>query len=268
MTSTTTTPDAGPVRKDLADRHLRLLVMVAVAVTAAGLLLKAFLPAAFQRPGTPLMQSSAILGAFLLLAPFAYVIAKRTGIARSPNRGLIAHIGASLAGLVLVVLHSGGELFSPPSTMLYALAGLVISGAYARLRVARDMASTLGGKLAAFAPPDPALQQELRRLIGEKSELLAKLDPQAREATFSVNLRHCLKSPRLAWRYAKLARREAGLIGARSSVGSVQAWWRPLHLALAVVFLAALIVHVIAVTFFAGYVAQGRPITWWHVTAW
>ena len=29
-----------------------------------------------------------------------------------------------------------------------------------------------------------------------------------------------------------------------------------------------LVIHVITVTFFAGYVADGGPITWWHLTAW
>ena len=26
--------------------------------------------------------------------------------------------------------------------------------------------------------------------------------------------------------------------------------------------------HVVTVTFFAGYVAGGGPITWWHLTEW
>jgi hypothetical protein len=152
--------------------------------------------------------------------------------------------------------------------MLYALAGLVASGTHARLRTARDMASTLGSKQAAFAPPDPALQKQLRRIIGEKSEILAQLEPEASEATFSVTLRHWLRRPRLASRYASLARREAALIDTRGSVGLAQAWWRPLHLALAALFLLALIIHVVTATFFAGYVAGGREIYWWYLARW
>jgi hypothetical protein len=255
-------------RKDLADRQLRMLILAAVAVLLIILFLKPLLPADLQRPGSPLMQSLAIVGALLLLTPLAYVLAKRCGMSDVPNRWFIAHVVAAVAGFVLVVMHSGGALLRWPSLLLYALAGLVASGTYARLRAASDMASTLGRKQAAFAPPDPALHKQLHQLLGQKSELLARLEPEAREATFSVTLGHCLRHPRLACRYASLARREAALIGARRSVGYAQAWWRPLHLVLAALFLAGLVVHVVTVTLFAGYVAGGREIYWWHVARW
>ena len=45
-------------------------------------------------------------------------------------------------------------------------------------------------------------------------------------------------------------------------------WWRRAHIALAWTFLVGIAVHVVTVTFFAGYVADGGPIHWWHVTAW
>lgn len=255
-------------RPDLADGTLQRLVLVTTGAAAVALVAGFLFPIAFQRPGTPLMQLLGAVGAVLLLTPFAYVIAKRTGASAVPNRWLVAHVLASLAGLVLVVLHSGGKLLSPPSAMLYALAGLVASGGYARVRAARDMASTLGRKDAAFAAPSEDLRARLRAVIARKSDLLKRLEPAASEATFSVGLGHWLRRPLLAWRYASLASHEAKLIGARPSVGRLQAWWRPLHLALAALFLAALTAHVIAVTFFAGYVAAGRPITWWHITAW
>jgi hypothetical protein len=63
-------------------------------------------------------------------------------------------------------------------------------------------------------------------------------------------------------------REENGLVGTRASVGMEQAWWRPLHLALAYLFVLGLVIHVITVTFFAGYVADGAAITWWHLKAW
>ena len=255
-------------RVDLADGRLRMLVLAAVGVLVVYFLAKPWLGPAFHRAGSPLLQSMAILGALLLLVPFLYVVMKRGGHAEIPNRGLIAHIIASLAGAVLVAVHSTGTLFNYPSVMLYALAGLVITGAAGRLRLSRDMATTLGRKEAAFAPPDPALKAELRKLIAAKTALLAKLDPTASEATFSVNLRHWRRSPRLAFAYARLAAKEARLIGARSSVGQAQAWWRVVHLTLAGIFLLALVVHVVTVTFFAGYVAGGRTIYWWHIAQW
>jgi hypothetical protein len=108
----------------------------------------------------------------------------------------------------------------------------------------------------------------LRALIIEKRRLLAELDPQAIEGTFSVNLPHFLRNPRLALAYRRLAREEAILLGTRSAVSAQQAWWRPLHMALAWLFVLGVVIHVITVTFFAGYVADGGPITWWHITAW
>ena len=57
-------------------------------------------------------------------------------------------------------------------------------------------------------------------------------------------------------------------LGARGTVHWLQAWWRPLHMGVAWLFLAGLLAHVIVVLFFAGYAAEGREIYWWHLTAW
>ena len=67
---------------------------------------------------------------------------------------------------------------------------------------------------------------------------------------------------------ARLVRAENGLIGTRGMVSPRQAYWRAAHLALAYTFIAGLIIHFITVTFFAGYVANGGPITWWHLAEW
>jgi hypothetical protein len=98
--------------------------------------------------------------------------------------------------------------------------------------------------------------------------LIRDLDPQAREGTFSVTLSHWWRSPRLAYAYHRLASEEAWLLGTRRAVGVSQGWWRPLHMALAWIFVLGVVIHVITVTFFAGYVADGGPITWWHLKAW
>ena len=130
------------------------------------------------------------------------------------------------------------------------------------------MADTFGTKLGAFAAPDVGKHAALRDVIDRKVALLARLDPAANEATFSVTLSHLLRRPGTAIAYMQLARKEQRLMRARASVGPAQAWWRPLHLALAATFIVGLLIHVVMVTFFAGYVAEGRPVTWWHLTAW
>jgi quinol-cytochrome oxidoreductase complex cytochrome b subunit len=72
----------------------------------------------------------------------------------------------------------------------------------------------------------------------------------------------------LSFSYARLASREAQLVQNRQSLPRFGSWWRPLHLLLAWLFLAGVIIHIIVVTFFAGYAADGSNIYWWHVTAW
>jgi cytochrome b561 len=152
--------------------------------------------------------------------------------------------------------------------MLLALAGLVVLGVVARVRVSREMARTFGAKQPHFPAPDEAARARLRELIAAKRQLLAQLDPAANEGTFSVNLPHFLRTPRLALAYRRLAAEEARLLGTRAAVSRAQGLWRPLHLLLAWLFVAGIAIHVVTVTFFAGYVADGGPVTWWHVTAW
>jgi hypothetical protein len=116
--------------------------------------------------------------------------------------------------------------------------------------------------------PDDAARARLKAIVSAKQRLLAELDPAAREALFSVTLPHWVRNPRLALAYQRLAGEETRLLGTRSAVGVAQAWWRPLHMALAWIFVAGVLIHVFTVTFFAGYVADGGEITWWHLMEW
>ena len=141
-------------------------------------------------------------------------------------------------------------------------------GLWARLRGARRLAAVFASKTQVFAEPDAAARERLRRLIEEKKVLLKDLEPGASEGTFSVTLHHVLRRPGLSRAYLRLAREESRLLGTRAAVGAAQAWWRPLHIALAWLFALGVLIHVLTVTFFAGYVAGGRPITWWHFASW
>lgn len=255
-------------RPDLANRILIMLVGATLASIAIYFAARPFLPPAFQQPGTALLQSSAIIGSFFLLVPLAFTIAKRSGRSEMPNRWFIAHVLASLFGMLLIAVHTTGAIDRPPALLLLVLLALALSGAIARVRLSRNMAATLGTKARAFAEPNPALKKDLRELIGRKTALLAKLDPGASEATFSVTLRHWLTSPWRALAYSRLAAKESSLIGARQSVSFAQGYWRLMHMALGWLFIAGLVVHVVVVTFFAGWAAEGRDIYWWHATTW
>ena len=255
-------------RPDLPNAWLLSWVILLVAAVGVYLIVKPGLPDAFQRPGTALMQLLAAVGALLLLVPFAFSLGKRSGAAKVPNALFILHVGASLLGMLLVSLHAVAAFEGPPLFLVGFLALLAVTGVFARVFMAKKMAATFGSKTRPFTAPDAEIKAKLRKLIEEKRNLLRELDPDAQEALFSVTLTHYLKSPFKASAYALLARREAMLMGQRASVKVIQAWWRPVHIGLAWLFLAGLVVHVVVVTFFAGYVAEGREIYWWHLAAW
>ena len=255
-------------RPDIPDTRLLQLTAAAVIAIIAWFLLRGFLPEAWRTPGSPGLYLIGVAGVILLLVPVAFVLAKRGGSGSNPVYWFNAHVVCSLAGMVLIAIHSGGFLRRPPALLLLALLALAALGIWARVHGSRRIAATFASKAPGFRVPDAKTRERLRALISEKRALLVQLDPQASEATFSVNLPHFLRAPRLALAYRRLAREESMLLGTRAAVSAQQAWWRPLHMALAWIFVLGVVIHVITVTFFAGYVADGAPITWWHITAW
>ncbi len=255
-------------RRDFPDARLLQLTAGAAVAIILWFAVRGALPEMWRTPGSPALYLTGVGGVLLLLVPVAFVLAKRSGRSANPVGWFNAHIVCSLAGMVLIAIHSGGFLRRPPALLLLALVALAVLGVWARVRGARRMAATFAAKAPGFTVPDAATRERLRALIADKRRLLAGLDPQATEGTFSVNLPHFIRSPRLALAYRKLAREESLLLGTRRAVSAPQAWWRPLHMALAWLFVLGVVIHVMTVTFFAGYVADGGPITWWHLKTW
>lgn len=256
------------IRNDISDVLLLKLIAGGVVAVAAWFSIYPLLPEVWRVPGSPELYLTGVAGVVLLLVPVAFVLAKRGGRAINPVGWFNAHVFCSLAGMVLIAVHSGGFLRRPPTLLMLALVTLTIVGVWARIRGSRRMAATFSTKAPAFRVPDSATRARLKQIIAEKQRLLQLLDPQGAEATFSANLPHFMRHPRLALAYRRLAREETMLLGTRQAVSAAQAWWRPLHMALAWLFVAGIAVHVVTVTFFAGYVADGGPVTWWHITAW
>ncbi len=240
-------------------------IAAAIAAMAAWFALRPVLPAQWRTPGSRELYLTGVAGAMLLLVPVAFALAKRSGHARAPRSWFDAHVGCSLAGAVLIAAHSAGSLRHAPALLLAAIVALAALGAWARVAGARRMAATFASKQPSFARPGPGKRERLKALIEEKRRMLATLDPEATEGTFSVTLPLLLRRPRTARAYARLAREETNLIGTRRAVTPAQAWWRPLHLAIAWIFVAGVLIHVVVVTFFAGYAAHGGPVTWWHL---
>jgi len=254
--------------RDIPDRRLLGLVAAAIAAIVAWFAVRPWLAPAWREPGSPALYVSGVAGVLLLLVPAAFAIAKRAGGIRDPRAWFNAHVVCSLAGAVMIAVHSGGFLRRPPALLLATIVALAAIGVWARLRGSRRMAATFASKTGRFAVPDDSARGRLTRLILEKRALLKDLDDKANEGTFSVTLSDLLRRPRLALAYRRLAREESVLLGTRAAVGAPQAWWRPLHMALAWIFVLGVAIHVLTVTFFAGYVAGGGPITWWHLAEW
>ena len=256
------------VRHDLSDAKLLWLIGGTVAAIAAWFAVRPWLPEGWRVPGSPALYLTGVAGVALLLVPAAFAIVKRGGLTRDPVAWFNAHVVCASLGTVLIVVHSAGYLRRAPALLLAALLALAVLGVWARVRGSRRMAATFASKAPAFSIPDAATRERLKAIMSAKRRVLDGLDPGAREGTFSVTLRHWARAPRQAAAYQRLAREESRLLGTRRAVGAAQAWWRPLHMALAWLFVAGVAIHVVTVTFFAGYVADGGPITWWHLTAW
>lgn len=257
-----------PRQNDFSNARLKQLMAAVIAAICTWFLLRQWLPEAWRVPGSPQLYLTGVAGVLLLLVPAAFAFVKRSARTDNPRGWFNAHVVCSSLGAILIAVHSGGFLRRPPALLLLAIVALAGLGVWARTRGARRMAATFASKAPAFKAPGGATRERLRAIIGEKQRLLAQLDGDAREGVFSVTLAHLISAPRLALAYRKLEREESRLLGTRAAAGSAQAWWRPLHMALAWLFVAGVLVHVITVTFFAGYVADGGEITWWHLAEW
>ena len=259
---------SGSVRPVLRKHGLLALMVGTAGLTALFFTVRPVLPAAWSTPGSPELYLTGVLGALLCLAPFAFVIAKRSGRADSPPAWFIAHVVAATIGVALLVIHSGLHVRRPPALLLAGGLFLVVQGVWARVWLAHRVARVFGGRYAAIVGTGGIDKERLRALIDAKTALLARLDREAQEALFSPALSHWCRHPLLSLRYVRLAKAESALVGQYGTVSPVLAYWRALHIAVAFLFLAGMLVHVVTVTFFAGYVADGGPIDWWHLTAW
>ncbi|HJM51825.1 MAG TPA: hypothetical protein QGF63_18540 [Alphaproteobacteria bacterium] len=242
---------------------LALAGLCALALVGHTVLLP-LLPPVWRLAGSAPLYLVGVAGALLLALPAVFALAKRNGA--SPRPWFVAHVLAGAAGLVLVVVHAAGHWGRPPVLLLLLALVLLLQGMRARIKVADKLAGVMASRPRTFegAPERVALAELLER----KRKLLASLDPAAEEAIFSPGPGHWLRHPGLTLAYQRLVRAEAGLLGARRAAGLELSRWRQLHMIAGWLLFAGLIVHVVTVTFFAGYVADGGDVHWWHVAAW
>ena len=255
-----------PLRPDLPNQGLYVLPAVAVAV-----LLFSLYALSQQAPGSPLAQWCAAVGASLLLAPMLFTVMKRSGFSDSPPFWFVAHVLCASLGMCLILIHvAGGNWLSPPGLVLFLMLFLLLQGVWLRTAISKKFSYLFARNSASggFAIPGTLDRAALAATIDNKIECLQLLDINASESLFSPTIRHWLAHPWLSFRYQSLADREAGLIGARQSAGTLLAWSRRIHLLAAILFYAGLLTHIIIVLFFAGYAAGDAEIDWWYVTDW
>ena len=252
--------------QDLSNRKLFAGITISLCSALAVVVISRAISEPWARPGSALGQSAAIIGAGALLLSALSALLKRTG--QPARQNFNRHIWLGCIGFALVSMHSGGNLTAPPALLLLALVSLMGLGIWARTIGAQRMAATFGSKSGALSAYEPARRERLQSLIADKSLLLKRIDPNANEAIFSLTLAHWLGSPAKAYGYHRLVREERVLLGTDHSVGMAQAYWRRVHRLIALAFVIGLFVHVVLVTFFAAYVAEGRVIYWWHLSAW
>ncbi len=253
-------------RPDLSERNILLLLAVVIAAAASILLQPGGVP-----PGSVTGQLCAAAGALLFLAPLLFVVMKRSGLATSPPAWFITHVLATLFGCCLIFIHvATGEWLAPAGLVFVLLVALFVLVSLLLVAYSRGFSLLFArsGLPTGFSAPQALDKASLQRVIDDKVRLLQTLDPGADEALFSPALKHWLQHPFKSLRYQRLAEREAGMIGARSSAGRELSWPRRLHMLIAFGFYLGLLAHVIVVLFFAGYAAGGEAIDWWYITAW
>ena len=256
-----------PVLGNALLKSLAIAVLVAVAVYYIALY--PGLPEAWRKAGSPELYLTGVLGALLLLVSVLFVAVKRGGGGDRAPSYYIAHVICACAGAVLVAVHGTGNLTRPPALLYLAILGLMALGIWARVRLSRQISATFSQKHKNFSAEGPKLDKtRLQALIDQKQILLSALDSNANEGTFSLRPEHWRSKPIVSWRYAKLVAEENLLMGTREAVPVAQGYWWLAHRALAVLFVLGVVIHIITVTFFAGYVADYGDITWWHLAAW
>ena len=86
-----------PMSRPVLRKNALLVALGSVAgLTVLFFTVRPVLPVAWSTPGSPELYLTGVLGAILCLTPFAFSIAKRSGMTESPPAWFIAHVLASL----------------------------------------------------------------------------------------------------------------------------------------------------------------------------
>lgn len=252
----------------------RPLLIVVLAALCGGVAYAATSSRVFPydaRPGAPVGQILGVIAGGLMIASLLYLPLKRTEALATPNRRLVlVHVLLGSVGAAVALAHSRFVVTQPPILVLLAFLGLLATGLYGRVVASQRMGPSFGRGGNPFRPGGE-MPEELRAFIEKKEALLTRLDPGAREATFTLSLFHWVRHPFRATRYYALSllerrrMRALAAAGYQERLGWSERFWRVGHLVLAWVAILGLLAHVATTLFFAEFAAGGREIYWWHL---
>lgn len=228
------------------------------------------------RAGSPVGQSLGILAAVLMLGSVFYLLVRRSDIdTRSKPHAQQLHAVIGSIGVATALLHSHAYLRHWSAWVLLAALGLLATGLYGRLLSPQRVGRAFGRSALPFTAAGPDWPKlAIDPLLYEKQDLAGRLSQnRIPERRFVLRLQHWRRHPLLALKFQRLAGRERRLIARHRLCRSVapmltERWWRRMHLLMAWLFAIGIVAHVITTVFFAGYVAEGREIYWWHLTDW
>ena len=228
------------------------------------------------RPGSPIGQSLGICAALILLGTLYYVPVRRSdNTSLSKPAAQTWHGLAGTFGITLAIAHSGFALREWSTLVLLATIGLLSTGLYGRVIAPLRAGAAFGRSAIPYATSvqSAATSNQARDLIRAKRSLLKSLAADAGEGEFILRWHHWTRHPRIAYGYYRLNVAERRMLArhplsGNSAIPIIERYWRRFHLWLAVLFIVGIVAHIITTVFFAGYVADGREIYWWHLTKW
>jgi hypothetical protein len=250
----------------------RPVLIGAFGCTSAAIVLlylaQPYLPTPWRTAGSPELYFIGVVSIICIAVPVLFSLAKRSWRTSQPRIWFIAHMLAGSLSALLVVFHSAGNWGRPPAILVLLILCLVAQGYWARTKTGDPLAATMASRPDTFSGADPTLIPVLKNLIEAKQKLLVHIDAAAIENLFSPTLKHWLKHPFKCLAYARLAQEEANHLNSRGSVNRALSFWRRIHIIAAGILIAGVFIHIVTVTFFAGYVAGRGEIYWWHLAEW
>ncbi len=248
------------------DRLLAYLIFFAFFSLFIYFSLLHLLSSPWHMPGSSVLYIFGVVGSLFLSVSIVFLFLKRAHVSKKPVFWFNCHVVTAIIGSVLVTIHSSGKMGYAPALLLVALLGLTLLGIFARFYISKRNAEIFASKVQIFQTLNRDDKGKVEQIIQRKEELLFSIEPETKEGTFSLSLKHWCKYPIFSIRFYNLVCKENSYIRKKFEHGFLIRFWRSIHISLSIIFFLGLVAHIIVVTFFAGYVSDGTDIYWWYIS--